>query len=85
MSAQSTDKPNKEQLIQSLSQVVDYITDTVSEKVSQNVSSSQFGEKPQNAFNSVNTMAETMSTTGGSKFRRTRHFRLTKKNKTRKI
>jgi hypothetical protein len=49
------------------------------------VSSAQFGEQPQNGFNSVKKMAETMSSYGGSKFKKTRRFRLTKKNKTKKI
>ena len=81
----TSEKPDKEQLIQSLTQVVDYITDAVSEKVSENMVSAQFGEKPQNGFDSVNQAAETMATTGGKKFKRTRRFRLTNRNKTKKI
>ena len=75
----------QQQLIQSLSQVVDYITDTVAEKVSENVSSAQYGEKPQDGFKSVNAAVETMASVGGSKLKRTRRFRITKKNRTKKI
>ena len=77
--------PDKEQLIQSLSQVVDYITDTVSEKVTENMVSSQVGEKPQDGFDAVNEAVEIMAKTGGRKFKRTRRFRLINKNRTKKI
>lgn len=80
-----TEKPDKEKLINSLSQVVDYITEAVADKVSENITSAQYGEKPQDAFQAVNNVAEAISSSGGSKFKRTRHFRLTKKNKTKKI
>ena len=75
--------PNKKELMNSLSNVVDYITDAVAEKVSLNVSSAQFGEKPQNGFDSVNTVAEMMAKSGGKR-KKTRKFKLTKKNKTKK-
>ena len=75
--------PNKKELINSLSTVVDYIADAVAEKVSLNVSSAQFGEKPQNGFDSVNAAAEMMAKSGGKRKRKTRKFKLTKKNKTR--
>jgi len=58
---------NKDELIKSLSQVVDYIRDSVSEKVSENIKSSQFGEKPQDGFQSVNKAVETISKSGGKK------------------
>ena len=80
---QSDTVPNKKELMNSLSNVVDYITDAVAEKVSQNVTSAQFGEKQQNGFDSVNTVAEIMATSGGKR-RKTRKFKLTKKNKTKK-
>ena len=76
-------EPNKKELMNSLSNVVDYITDAVAEKVSLNVSSAQFGEKPQNGFDSVNTAAEMMAKSGGKR-KKTRKFKLTKKNKTKK-
>ena len=75
--------PNKKELMNSLSNVVDYITDTVAEKVSLNVTSAQFGEKSQNGFDSVNAAAEIMAKSGGKR-RKTRKFKLTRKNKTKK-
>ena len=80
---QSDTVPNKKELMNSLSNVVDYITDAVAEKVSLNVSSAQFGEKPQNGFDSVNAAAEMMAKSGGKR-KKTRKFKLTKKNKTKK-
>jgi hypothetical protein len=81
---QSQSQSNKAQLIESLTKVVDYITDNVAEKVSQNVKSSQYDEEQQDEFNSLNKVAETMATSGGSKFKKTRRFKLIKnKNKTR--
>ena len=76
------EQPNKTELMKSLSNVVDYITDAVAEKVSQNVSASQFGEKQQNGFESVNNAAEIMATSGGKR-KKTRKFKLTNKKKTR--
>ena len=82
-------QPNKKDLlVKSLIEVVDYIADNVAEKVLQNVlqndTSSQYGEQSQNGFNSVNKVAETMATSGGSKFKKTRRFKLIRnKNKTR--
>ena len=73
--------PNKEELVKSLTNVVDYVADVVSEKVSQNVISAQFGEKPQEGFEAVNKAAETMASSGGSKNKKTRRLRLTNKNK----
>ena len=35
----------------------------------------------QNGFNAVNSAAETMATSGGKRFKKTRHFKLTNKNK----
>jgi hypothetical protein len=75
--------PNKKELMKSLSNVVDYITDAVAEKVSQNVTAAQFGEKQQNGFDSVNAAAEMMAKIGGKR-RKTRKFKLTKKNKTKR-
>ena len=75
--------PNKQELIQSLTNVVDYITDAVAEKVSKQVTAEQFGEKPQEGFDSVNKAAETMAMSGGKKFKKTRRFRLVRKNNTR--
>ena len=72
------DKSNTE-LINSFKTIANYIADAVAEKVS----ISQSGEKPQEGFDAVNKAAETMATSGGSKFKKTRRFRLTKKNKTR--
>jgi hypothetical protein len=82
-SVKSDTVPNKKELMNSLSNVVDYITDAVAEKVSLNVTSAQFGEKPQNGFDSVNAAAEIMAKSGGKR-RKTRKFKLTKKNKTKK-
>ena len=75
--------PNKKELVESLSTVVDYIADTVADKVSKQITSEQYGEKQQNGFDSVNKAAETMASSGGSKFKKTRRFRLVNKNKTR--
>ena len=74
------DKSNTE-LINSFKTIANYIADTVSEKVSM----SQSGEKPQEGFEAVNKAAKTMASSGGSKFKKTRCFRLTKKNKTRHL
>ena len=71
--------PNKEELLKSLSNVVDYITDVVTDKVSKNVSSAQFGEKPQEGFESVNKAAKIIASSGGSKIKKTRRLRLTNK------
>ena len=59
--------------------IANYIGDVVAEKVS----TAQSGEKPQNGFAAVNKAATTIGSSGGSKFKKTRRFRLTKKNKTR--
>ena len=90
LSITSLEKPNKTEVINSLSNVVDYITDAVAEKVSKNVLSDkdretpQDGEKPQDGFDSVNKAAEMMTSSGGKR-RKTRKFKLSKKNKTKKI
>ncbi len=65
------------ELINSISQIVDYMANSVAEKVSERVLSGQSGENIQNGFSSVNTAARNMS--GGSKFKHTRKFRLTNK------
>lgn len=80
---QETDKPNKEELVQSLEKVVDYITDVVADRVSEKVVSAQSGEQQQDGFAAINQAAETMASSGGKpKFKKTRKFRLTKgKNK----
>ena len=75
--------PNKKELMNSLSNVVDYITDAVAEKVSQNISG-QSNEGQQDGFDSVNAAAGMMAKIGGKR-RKTRKFRLTKKNKTKKV
>jgi len=80
---EETQLPNKKELMNSLSNVVDYITDAVAQKVSLNVTSAQFGEKQQNGFDSINTAAEMMAKSGGKR-KKTRKFKLTKKNKTKK-
>jgi hypothetical protein len=80
---EATQLPNKTELMNSLSNVVDYITDAVAEKVSLNVTSAQFGEKQQNGFDSVNAAAGIMAKSGGKR-RKTRKFKLSKKNKTKK-
>jgi hypothetical protein len=74
--------PNKKELINSLSAVVDYITDAVAEKVSQKIPI-QPNEGQQDGFDSVNTAAGIMAKIGGKR-RKTRKFKLTKKNKTKK-
>jgi hypothetical protein len=74
--------PNKKELINSLSAVVDYITDAVAEKVSQKIPI-QPNEDQQDGFDSVNTAAGMMAKIGGKR-RKTRKFKLTKKNKTKK-
>ena len=80
---EETPVPDKKELMNSLSNVVDYITDAVAEKVSLNVTSAQFGEKQQNGFESINNAAEMMAKSGGKR-RKTRKFKLSKKNKTKK-
>jgi hypothetical protein len=80
---QPNNVPSKKELMNSLTNVVDYITDVVSDRVSQNVTASQFGEKPQNGFDAVNAAAEMMAKSGGKR-KKTRKFKLTKKNKTNK-
>ena len=82
-SIQSNKVPSKQELMNSLSNVVDYITDAVAEKVSVSVTSTQSGENQQNGFDSVNAAAEMMAKSGGKR-RKTRKFKLTKKNKTKK-
>ena len=81
---QSNKVPSKKELMTSLTNVVDYITDTVSERVSQNVTAAQFGEKPQNGFDSVNTAAEMMAKSGGKR-RKTRKFNLINKKSRRNV
>jgi hypothetical protein len=71
--------PKNNELVNSLTNVANYIADVVAEKVS----SAKFEEKPQDGFKSVNRAAEIMGTSGGSKFKKTRRFKLTNKNKTR--
>ena len=82
-SIQSNKVPSKQELMNSLSNVVDYITDAVAEKVSVSVTSTQSGENQQNGFDSVNAAAEMMAKSGGKR-RKTRKFKLSKKNKTKK-
>ena len=53
------------------------MSDKISEKVATNISSGTEGA--QNGFSAVNTAAEKMATSGGKKSRK---FKLTKKNKT---
>jgi hypothetical protein len=64
-------------MTKSLTNVIDYIADVIAERVSSQTPHIQDG------FSSVNQAAETMASIGGSKFNKTRHFRITKKNKTR--
>ena len=64
---------DKRELSQALDTVVEYITD----KVTQNIYG-QTSEVQQNGFNSINTTAEKMVSTGG----KTRKFKLTNKKKT---
>ena len=73
---------DKQKLLESINSVIDYLSNSIAQKVSENVSS---GEKPQNGFNAVNKAAETMAMSGGKKFKKTRHFRITNKNKSKKI
>ena len=70
-----------DKLTQAIDTVVDYIADKVSKKVTINVSSSDY--TPQNGYEAVKTAAETMASSKGGKKRKTRKFKLTKKNKTR--
>ena len=81
---QSNKVPNKQELMTSLTNVVDYITDTVAERVSQNVTAAQSGEKPQNGFDSVNIAAEMMAKSGGKR-KKTRKFKLTNKKSRRNV
>ena len=69
--------------MKSLTNVVDYITDVVADRVSQNVTAAQSGERQQNGFDSINAAAEMMAKSGGKR-RRTRKFKLTNKNKTKR-
>ena len=79
----SEDVPSKQELIESLTNVVDYITDSVAEKVSQNVTSEQYEDTPQDGFDTINKTINVMASSGGSKFKRTKRFRLVNRNKTR--
>ena len=74
-----TETSKNTELVNSLTNIADYIADIVAEKVSSN----QIGDKIQNGFDSVNKASETIANSGGSKFKKTRRFRLTNKNKTR--
>jgi len=75
--------PSKKELMNSLSNVVDYITDAVAEKVSQKIPT-QPNDGQQDGFDSVNAAAEMMAKNGGKR-RKTRKFKLTKKNKTKRL
>ena len=89
-----TNSNENPELVQSLAKVVDYISEKVADKVASQVAnkidSSELVESSQNGFDAVtqaanvmadsNTMANGLS--GGRK-KRTRKFRLVKKNKTR--
>jgi hypothetical protein len=79
----SEDVPSKQELIESLTNVVDYITDSVAEKVSQNVTSEQYEDTPQDGFDTINKTINVMASSGGSRFKRTKRFRLVNRNKTR--
>ena len=75
--------PSKKELMNSLSNIVDYITDAVAEKVSQKIPT-QPNDGQQDGFDSVNAAAEMMAKNGGKR-RKTRKFKLTKKNKTKRL
>ena len=78
--------PNKGQVINSLNEAVDYIADTIADKVTDKVASNIVsGDKQQDGFDAVNTAIGIMSSKGGKKRTRRRHFRLTNKNKTQRI
>jgi hypothetical protein len=61
--------------------MVDYMADVIADKVSQKLTN----DKPQNGFESVNEASRMMVNLGGSKFKKTRRFKLTNKNKTKKL
>ena len=71
---EETSSANQE-LNKSVGIVLDYISDKISQNLSQNT------DGVQNGFRSVNKAAETMALSGGK--RKTRKFKITKKNKTR--
>ena len=76
----------KDKVKDALNAVADYISDKVSENISKNVEDAQITKNTpevniQNGFDSVNKAVETISSTGGSKKRKTRKFRIQKPKK----
>jgi hypothetical protein len=76
----------KDKVKDALNAVADYISDKVSENISKNVEDAQIIKNTpevniQNGFDSVNKAVETISSTGGSKKRKTRKFRIQKPKK----
>jgi hypothetical protein len=74
----STENP---ELVDGLAKVVDYISNKVADKVAQKMVSNSTVE--QDGFDAVNNAVQSMAAqSGGKKKKKTRKFRLTKKNKT---
>ena len=76
----------KNKLNDALNSVAEYISDKVSENISKNVEDAKIIKKTpevniQNGFDSVNKAVETISSTGGSKKRKTRKFRIQKQKR----
>ena len=76
----------KDKVKDALNAVADYISDKVSENISKNVEDAQIIKNTpevniQNGFDSVNKAVETITSTGGSKKRKTRKFRIQKPKK----
>ena len=83
---------NKNQLVESLNNVITYISDSIAKKISKQISLPQSNDNVQNdnvqnGFNSVNNAVKTMATKSqsGGKKKKTVHFRLTSKNNTKKL
>jgi len=73
------DDTTNTELIKSLKTISNYIADAVADKIT----ITQPENNIQDGFSSVNKAAETMASSGGSKFKKTRRLRLTKQNRTR--
>ena len=69
---------SRESLTNSIDNIITYMSDKISDKVAANISNGTEG--PQNGFRAVNAATEKMASSGGKKSRK---FKVTKKNKTR--
>ena len=69
---------SRESLTNSIDNIITYMSDKISDKVAANISTGPDGA--QNGFSAVNNATEKMASSGGKKSRK---FKLTRKNKTR--